>query len=77
MGIWLASTGERQESTRGLDFKMRVFLTVVTMGCFMFSTFTGASVHTLIESRLELERSKAIAAAYFSLSLKALSEVNI
>jgi len=53
---------------------MRVFLIFSTIAVFSFSTFSGASIHTLAEVKAE---NGVFAARLTAMSLRALSEVNI
>lgn len=71
--IWLASARERAQKFSGLDFKMRLFLTTVTVVCFSFGTLCGANLHTLADMR----QNNIIAAKLINMPIRELAEISI
>lgn len=75
--IWLASARKYKEMAGRLDIQMRLFLSVVTAACFVFGAFSGASIHSLKEARLQQEESHIVVAKLIQKSLRELSEIRI
>lgn len=70
----LALTEKYKRSDYRLDCKMKVFLSSVTITCFVFSAVAGISTHTLMEAEV---RKNIIATKLVTLSLRELSQEDI
>lgn len=70
----MALTRKRKKVTVGMDFKMKAYLLIVSLGCFGFGAMSGAAIHTLIEYKIEYS---ALQASLPTMSLRQLTEITI
>lgn len=71
--IRLAFTREYTKILSRSAFKMKIFISLITICCFSFSAFAGASIHTMIE----MERDKVIMVHLINMPLRELAEYRI
>jgi hypothetical protein len=57
-----------------MDFKMKIYLLIVSLGCFGFGAVSGASMHTLIDYKVEYG---ALQASLPNMTLRQLTEISI
>ncbi len=72
--IRMAFTHGSPQMAYRVDFQMKMFLMASTIIVFFFSSFSGASLHSLADLK---HQNGVLAARLVTMSLRSLSEVNI
>ncbi len=75
--VWLAHARNSAKGFAGLGFKVKAFLVAVSIICFSYGAFSGATIKTMIEAECAKAKAQEAAAILISLPLSALGEVQI
>ncbi len=68
---------ECAQSVRRMDVKMRIFLSMVAIGCFLYNYAFAATLRTAMDLQAEVEQTRITPVSLKQMSIKELTEIEI